>query len=68
MNSIFIYVFFEIVGGRWFNEYISAISNGVVSWFSQSEVLKALIAALCIFTLEWLLCYFLYKKKIFFKV
>lgn len=68
MNSIFIYIFFEIVGGRWFNEYISAISNGVVSWFTNSEMAKVLIAALCIFTLEWLLCYFLYKKKIFFKL
>lgn len=68
MNSIFIYVFFEIVGGRWFNEYISSISNGVMGWFTQGEVLKAIVAAICIFTLEWLLCYFLYKKKIFFKV
>ncbi len=68
MNSIFIYVFFEIVGARWFNEYISAISNGVVGWFTPSEMLKVIIAAICIFTLEWLLCYFLYKKKIFFKV
>lgn len=68
MNSIFIYVFFEIAGGRWFNEYISAISNGVVGWFTQAEVIKVVIAAICIFTLEWLLCFFLYKKKIFFKV
>jgi len=68
MNSIFIYVFFEIVGGRWFNDYISAISNGVLSWFHASDMLKFIIAALCIFTLEWLLCYFLYRKKIFFKL
>jgi predicted acyltransferase len=68
MNSIFIYVFFEIVGGRWFNGYISAISNGVVGWFTNSEMAKFIIAAFFIFTLEWLLCYFLYKKKIFFKV
>lgn len=68
MNSIFIYVFFEIVGVRWFNEYIAAISNGVISWFSDSEMFKMIMAAICIFSLEWLLCYFLYKKKIFFKV
>src|SRR6185436_3976743 len=29
MNSIFIYIFFEIVGSRWFNDYISSISNGI---------------------------------------
>lgn len=68
MNSIFIYVFFEIVGGRWFNGYISAISNGTIGWFIHSEMIKFIIAAICIFTLEWLLCYFLYKRKIFFKV
>ena len=28
MNSLFIYLFIEIVGGRWFNDYIGAISNG----------------------------------------
>jgi predicted acyltransferase len=68
MNSIFIYVFFEIVGDRWFNGYISAISNGLVGWFIQSEMIKFIIAAICIFVLEWLLCYFLYKRKIFFKL
>ena len=68
MNSIFIYVFFEIVGSRWFNGYISAISNGVTGWFIHSEMVQFIIAAACIFTLEWLLCYFLYKRKIFFKV
>ncbi|MFI5130382.1 MAG: acyltransferase family protein [Chitinophagales bacterium] len=68
MNSIFIYVFFEIVGSRWFNGYISAISNGITGWFIHSEMIQFIIAAVCIFTLEWLLCYFLYKRKIFFKV
>jgi len=68
MNSFFIYIFFEIVGSRWFNEYISAISNGVMGWFNTPEMPKAIIACLCIFALEWYLCYFLYKKKIFFKL
>ncbi len=68
MNSIFIYIFFEIVGGRWFNGYVSAITNGVLGWVNASEVIKAVVACLCIFALEWLLCYFLYRKKIFFKV
>ncbi len=68
MNSVFIYVFFEIVGSRWFNGYISAISNGLVSWFVYSEMMKYIIASTLIFTLEWLLCYFLYTKKIFFRL
>ena len=68
MNSIFIYVFFEIVGGRWFNGYIGAITNGLMGFINTPEVLSMVITAFCIFMLEWLLCYFLYKKKIFFKV
>jgi len=68
MNSIFIYVFFEIVGSRWFNGYISAISNGITGWFTHSAMVQVVIASFCIFILEWLLCYFLYKKKIFFKL
>ncbi len=68
MNSIFIYIFFEIVGSRWFNDYVRDISNGVLGWFSTPDMPKAIIGSLCIFALEWYLCYFLYKKKVFFKL
>jgi predicted acyltransferase len=68
MNSIFIYIFFEIVGDRWFAGYIRSISNGVLGWFNTPAMLQFIIGSLCIFTLEWLLCYFLYRKKIFFRL
>jgi len=68
MNSIFIYIFFEIVGDRWFNQYARSISNGVLAWFNTPEMLMFILGSVCIFTLEWLLCYFLYKKKIFFRL
>ncbi len=68
MNSIFIYLFFEIVGHRWFNEYISSIAGGIMGWFSLPDLSKFVVCCLCIFALEWYLCYFLYKKKIFFKL
>ena len=68
MNAIFIYVFFEIVGDRWFTGYIRTISNGVLAWFHTPEMPAFIIGSVCIFTLEWLLCYFLYKKKIFFRL
>jgi predicted acyltransferase len=58
MNSIFIYLFFEIVGDRWFNGYVAALT----SWTTP------IITSLVIFAAEWGLCYFLYKKKIFFRV
>jgi predicted acyltransferase len=68
MNSIFIYLFFEIVGSRWFNEYIGAITNGLMGFAHVPLMVSLIITSLCIFALEWLLCYFLYRKKIFFKL
>jgi predicted acyltransferase len=68
MNSIFIYLFNEIVGGRWFVGYITEIARGVMSWVNTPEMLSAVLASLCVFAVEWGLCYFLYKRKIFFKL
>jgi predicted acyltransferase len=68
MNSLFIYLFFEIVGSRWFNGYITAISSGLMEIIHVPDMPKAIVSSLCIFVLEWSLCYFLYRKKIFFKL
>lgn len=68
MNSIFIYLFLEIVGHRWFNKYIGSITNGLMDFTTIPDMPKFIITSLCIFALEWLLCYFLYRKRIFFKL
>ncbi|MFT3947986.1 MAG: DUF5009 domain-containing protein [Agriterribacter sp.] len=68
MNSIFIYLFFEIVGNRWFNDYVAAVTNGLMSMAHFPPLLMNLITCFTIFGLEWALCYFLYKKKIFFRL
>lgn len=68
MNSIFIYLFFEIVGGRWFNEYVGAITNGLMTIIQTPISLQHIVTPLFIFGLEWSLCYFLYRKRIFFKL
>jgi len=68
MNSVFIYLFFEIVGSRWFNNYVFAITGGLMKLIHIPELTSTIISSLCIFALEWGLCYFLYKKKIFFKL
>jgi predicted acyltransferase len=68
INSIFIYLFNEIVGSRWFVGYITEIATGVMSWISTPEMLSAIIASICVFAVEWGICYFLYKKKVFFKL
>ena len=68
MNSIFIYLFFEIVGGRWFNGYISAIVGGLLALIHLPDPLILLLSSLAIFFLEWYMCQFLWRKKIFFKL
>ena len=68
MNSLFIYLFIEIVGGRWFTGYISAISNGVLEIVRFPQGLAGIVTALAVFAVEWGICWFLYKKGIFFKI
>ncbi|MDH4092767.1 MAG: DUF5009 domain-containing protein [Cyclobacteriaceae bacterium] len=68
MNSLFIYIFIEIIASRWFNEYIGAISNGLMGIINVPLVPMGIITSLILFALEWNLCRFLYKKGIFFKI
>lgn len=68
MNSIFIYLFFAIVGQNWLNEYVLMVVQPVFARVGISPVAILLLASVCVFALEWLLCLFLYRKKIFFKL
>jgi predicted acyltransferase len=68
LNSIFIYLFFETVGSGWLNNYVKTFAMGVLNNFTQSETFIALVGCTLIFLIEWGICYFLYKKKIFFKL
>ncbi len=68
MNSIFIYLFFEIVVHRWFYDYVNTLVTGVVSPSGLPLNAVMIIAALTLFMLQWYLCFWLYRKKIFFKV
>lgn len=68
MNSLFIYLFFEIVGNRWFNEWVGAVTNGLMGIIHVPHAVMVIITSLVIFALEWNLCWFLYRRGIFFKV
>ncbi len=68
MNSLFIYLFIEIIASRWFNGYIGAISNGLMGIIGMPIVPMSIITSLIIFALEWNLCKFLYRNGIFFKI
>ncbi len=68
MNSLFIYLFFEIIGNRWFTAYVGSITNGLMSWASVPAVAMGIITSLVVFSFEWEICRFLYRRGIFFKV
>ncbi len=67
MNSIFIYLFAEILG-RWLFRTIGIFSTGFLGWTGLGEHGLALITALMTLTALWGLCYFLYRKGIFFRI
>ncbi len=67
-NPIFIYMFFNTVGGQWFNKFVAIFTHGFLNWFNVSDFILNLVTSLTILTLEWLLCYYLYKRKIFFRI
>ena len=68
MNSLFIYLFIEIIAGRWFNGYIGALTNGLMSMINMPVGMMMVLTSLTLFALEWKMCQFLFRKGIFFKI
>lgn len=68
MNAIFIYLFFETVGGQWVNPTTGIFVKGFTGMIGIPEGIQEVISAFVVLALEWGLCYWLYKKKIFFKL
>ena len=67
MNSIFIYLFAEMLG-RWMNKTVGIFTGGVFGWMGFGEHGLFLIASLGALAAMWGLCYFLYRKGIFFRI
>ncbi len=68
MNSIFIYLFFETVGHQWLNKTVFVFAGGFSGLLGASEHWQALLSALVTWGLLWYVCYWLYKRKVFFKL
>ncbi|RVT96467.1 DUF5009 domain-containing protein [Mucilaginibacter limnophilus] len=69
MNAIFIYIFFETVGLHWLDSVVAIFTGDMLrTWFGIPVTVAALISALAVWFAEWGLCYWLYTKKIFFKL
>jgi predicted acyltransferase len=68
MNSIFIYLFFIFIGDKWLNGYMGILVSQLLNLANVPLAVGVAISCVLVFILEWYLCYYLYKKKIFFKL
>lgn len=68
MNAIFIYLFFETVGMQWFNGFVHIFVGGVLIGIGTPSGITDIISAAATLLAEWGLCYWLYQRKIFFKL
>ncbi|MDX8338203.1 DUF5009 domain-containing protein [Draconibacterium sp. IB214405] len=67
-NSIFIYLFSNTVGGQWLNGFVAIFTHGILDWFNTPEFILNLITALSVLAIEWLLCFYLFVKRILLRV
>ncbi|MEO6546476.1 MAG: DUF5009 domain-containing protein [Ferruginibacter sp.] len=68
MNAIFIYLFFETVGSQWLNGVTAIFVKGLLGFTGMNKNIMAIFSALTTLLIEWSLCYWLYKRKIFLKL
>lgn len=68
MNSIFIYLFAEVLGHRWLYGFIEIFSVGFLKPLGISDAILGILTAFLTLGSMWYLCYFLYKKRVFFKI
>lgn len=67
MNSLFIYILFEIMGYSWINKAVAVFTMPLFVLVLPEQWAQLLTALVTIFGYWWL-CWWLYKKKIFFKI
>lgn len=68
MNPIFIYLFFETVGKEWLNDCVGIFVGGGLNFLNLDDGIIGICVALATLFIEWYLCYWLYQRKIFFKL
>lgn len=68
MNSIFIYLFAETLGHSWLYKTVGIFTEGFLTPLGVGGNLIGIITAFLSLGVMWYLCYFLYKKKIFFRI
>jgi predicted acyltransferase len=67
-NAIFIYLFFETVGYQWVNCFVAIFIKGFFGIAGVTPKISAVLSALATWLLEWGLCYWLARSKVFIKL
>jgi predicted acyltransferase len=67
-NSIFIYLFAETIGHQWLTGFASIWTEGLLTPLGMGTGAIAIFSGVLTLGIMWYLCYFLYRKGIFFKV
>jgi predicted acyltransferase len=66
MNSIFIYMFFELGGNGIINRFVLPFTKAFFTWGGPKMV--SVMTSLTVWAAMWYLCYWLYKNKLFIKI
>ena len=66
MNSIFIYLFFEIGGSGFLRKIFIPFTNALFSWAGSLSV--NIMTSLAVWAALWYICFWLYKNKLFIKI
>jgi predicted acyltransferase len=68
MNPIFIYLFMETAGKRWMVDFSASFVADAMVRLGAEENLAFFANSLVVLALAWGICYWLYRKKIFFRI
>ena len=66
MNSLFIYMFTNTGGAEWFYKIAKPFSMGLLAWAGNLNA--RIFTSIVVWAMLWYLCYWLYKRKLFFKM
>ena len=66
MNPLFIYLFSELGGNRWFSRIVHPFTEGMLGW--SGEVAVGIVTALVVLSMDWYVVHWLFKRKIFIRI
>ncbi len=66
MNSLFIYMFTNTGGSEWFRRIMRPFTMALFAW--SGDIGARIATSLLVWAMLWYLCFWLYKRRIFFKM